>query len=145
MAVFLRKLALTVVVSGIVIAGGAVPGYAQRTCRVLTPIYSANTGALSHIEAIALAGAAFDALNTDQDGSLDARELQGRMSPAEIANEDPDKDGTLDKGEYLAAVDARFGAVNGKAGNILGCRELRSKAGEALLRLLKPPTLSNKN
>jgi hypothetical protein len=116
---------------------GAAPAFAQR-CRVLTPLYPGNQGVLSHGDAILIAGHAFDALNADQDGSLDARELEGRMTPAEIANEDPDKDGTLDKGEFLAAVDARFAAINGNARNVLTCRELRSKAGEALLLLLKP-------
>lgn len=118
-------------------AVSAAPVLAQR-CRVLAPIYADNQGFLSHPDAILLAGHAFDTINADHDGSLDARELEGRLTPAEIANEDPDKDGTLDKGEYLAAVDARFGAVNGKARNVLSCRELRSKAGEALLLLLKP-------
>jgi hypothetical protein len=135
---WIRKLALTVLVGWIVALSGAVPGQALRSCRVLTPIYPGNQGVLSHVEAIALAGAAFDRINTDNDGSVDARELEGRMTATELANEDPDKDGTLDKGEYLAAVDTRFGAVNAKARNFLTCRELRSKAGEALLLLLKP-------
>lgn len=138
MTVWIRNLALAVAAGIVVMAGGAAPGFAQRSCRVLTPIYPDNQGVLSHVDAIALAGIAFDRINTDNDGSLDARELEGRLTPAELANEDPDKDGTLDKGEYLAAVDTRFGAINAKARNILSCRELRSKPGEALLRLLKP-------
>ena len=133
-----RNLVLAVLAGLIANLSGATASFAQRTCRVLTPIYPGNQGVLSHVEAIALGGAAFDRINVDNDGSLDARELKGRMTPAEIANEDPDKDGTLDKGEYLAVVDARFGAVNAKARNILSCRELRSKPGEALLQLLKP-------
>ena len=138
MTVWIRNLALAVAAGIVVMAGGAAPSFAQRSCRVLTPIYPDNQGVLSHVDAIALAGTAFDRINTDNDGSLDARELEGRLTPAELANEDPDKDGTLDKGEYLAAVDTRFGAINAKARNILSCRELRSKPGEALLRLLKP-------
>lgn len=138
MTVLIRKLALAVAVGLIVLLGGDVPGHAQRSCRVLTQVYPGNQGVLSHVEAISLAGAVFDRINKDNDGSLDAQELEGRMTAAELANEDPDKDGTLDKGEYLAAVDARFGAVNAMARNYLTCRELRSKAGEALLLLLKP-------
>jgi Ca2+-binding EF-hand superfamily protein len=50
---------------------------------------------------------------------------------------DPDKDGTLDKREYLAVVEQRFKAANPDNDGTLDAKELRSPAGRALLRLLK--------
>jgi hypothetical protein len=43
----------------------------------------------------------FDRLDTDKDGSLSIRELQGRLSSKDFSAADPDKDKTLTKDEYL--------------------------------------------
>jgi len=79
----------------------------------------------------------FAKLNPDQDGTLDARELRGRMGARELAAADPDKDGTLTLDEYLAVVEQRFKAANPDNDGTLDARELKSPAGRALLRLLK--------
>ena len=76
-------------------------------------------------------------LERDKDGTLDKRELRGRLSERDIAAGDPDKDKTIDKAEYLAIVEARFKAANGDKDKTIECDELRSRAGRALLRLLR--------
>jgi hypothetical protein len=43
----------------------------------------------------------------------------------------------LTKNEYLAVVEKRFNAANPDRDGTLDSRELRTKAGQALLRLLK--------
>ena len=50
---------------------------------------------------------------------------------------DPDKDGTLDKKEYLAVVEVRFKAADPDNDGTLDAKELRSKNGKVLLLLLQ--------
>ncbi len=79
----------------------------------------------------------FGKLAPDRDGTLDARELRGRLSAKELAAADPDRDGTLTLDEYLAVVEQRFNAANPDKDGTLDAKELRSPAGRALLRLMK--------
>ena len=58
------------------------------------------------------------------------------MSATEFASADPDKDGTLSKDEYLK-VKSRFKAADPDNDGTLDEKELRSRAGQALLRLLQ--------
>lgn len=50
---------------------------------------------------------------------------------------DPDRDGTLTLDEYLAVVEQRFNAANPDKDGTLDAKELNSRAGRALLRLLR--------
>ena len=50
---------------------------------------------------------------------------------------DPDSDGTLDKAEYLALVEARFKAADPDNDGTLGAKELKTPTGKALVKLLK--------
>jgi EF hand len=59
------------------------------------------------------------------------------LSAAELAAADPDHDGTLSKEEYLAVVAQRFKAADRDNDGTLDAKELNSRAGQALLRLLK--------
>ena len=70
-------------------------------------------------------------------GTLDKRELAGRLSAKELAAADPDRDGTLTADEYLAVVEQRFNAANPDADGTLDAKELNTAAGRALLRLLR--------
>ena len=79
----------------------------------------------------------FDRLDYDHDGTLDKRELRGRLSAKDFAAADPDKDGTLDKDEFLAVVEARFKAANRDSDDTMDAKELASSAGRSLSRLLK--------
>ena len=75
--------------------------------------------------------------DTDNDGTLDKRELARRLTAKELAAADPDHDGTLTKDEYLAVVEQRFNAADPDHDGTLDAKELSTKAGQALLRLLK--------
>jgi Ca2+-binding EF-hand superfamily protein len=85
----------------------------------------------------AFSEAGFDRLERDHDGTLDARELKGRLSAKELAAADPDHDGTLTKDEYLALVEQRFKAADPDNDGTLDAKEFRSPAGRELLRLMK--------
>jgi hypothetical protein len=63
-------------------------------------------------EAKKAASALFDKLDTDKDGTLDLKELHGRLTQKEFTAADPDNDGTLTKDEYLAVVEKRFKAAD---------------------------------
>jgi len=76
-------------------------------------------------------------LDPDKDGTLDARELRGRMSKSEFAAANPDNDGTLDRAEYLAVVETRFRAANPDNDGTIDAREFATPAGKKLLKLLK--------
>ena len=83
-------------------------------------------------QAKAAAAALFDRLDGDHDGTLDRKELRGRVSAKELFAADPDNDRTLTKGEYLALVEARFKAADPDKDGTLDAKELRTVA-----RLLK--------
>ncbi len=94
-------------------------------------------GTLDLAEAKKAASALFARLDRDHEGTLDKRELAGRLSAREVAAADPDHDGTLTRDEYLAIVEKRFNAANRDGDGTLDAKELRSSAGRALLRLLR--------
>jgi Ca2+-binding EF-hand superfamily protein len=96
-----------------------------------------NDGTVDLAEAQKAGAAAFDKLERDHDGTLDKHELTRRLSAAELAAADPDHDGTLSKEEYLAVVEQRFKAADTDNDGTLDAKELGTKAGRALLRLLK--------
>jgi hypothetical protein len=96
-----------------------------------------NDGTIDLAEARKAASAAFDRLERDKDGTLDKREVGRRLSAKELAAADPDHDGTLTKDEYLAVGEQRFAAADPDHDGTLDAKELNSRAGQALLRLLK--------
>ena len=110
----------------------------------LLPVHAATLGMLDPdkdgtvdiVETWTAASKLFDRLDGDRDGTLDRRELRGRIGAAEFAAADPDRDGTLDKAEYMRIVEARFLAANPDFDMTLDAKELASPAGKALLKLL---------
>jgi hypothetical protein len=79
----------------------------------------------------------FAKLYHDHDGRLDKRELTGRSSAKDFAVADPDNSGTLTAEEYLAVVEQRFNAADPDGDVPLDAKELKTSAGQALLRLLR--------
>jgi Ca2+-binding EF-hand superfamily protein len=113
---------------------------ALAASRPASPVAMFDTdhdGTLDLAEVKKAASALFTKLDRDHDGTVDKRELAGRLSAKELAAADPDHDGTLTLDEYLAVVEQRFNAANPDADGTLDAKELQSKAGRALLRLLK--------
>jgi len=104
------------------------------------PLYGLNTDndqTIDLAEAKKAASALFDRLDRDHDGTLDRRELRGRLSAKELNAADPDHDRTLTKDEYLAIVERRFNAADPDHDGTLDSKELKTKAGQVLLRLLR--------
>jgi hypothetical protein len=98
-----------------------------------------SDGTVDLAEANKAASTLFDKLDRDHDGILDRRELGRRLSTTEFASADSDKDGTL-KDEYLKVLESRFKAADPDNDATLDEKELRSRAGRALLRLLQRST-----
>jgi Ca2+-binding EF-hand superfamily protein len=110
----------------------------SQTCPTLAPFDPDKDGTLDLAEAKTSASALFEKLNkdSDKDATLDVSELKGHLTAKQINAADPDKDGTLDKAEYLAVVEARFKAANPDNDGTIDCKEADTKAGKALLKLL---------
>ena len=105
--------------------------------RAMRRLDTDDEGTVDLDEAKKAASALFAKLDRDHDGTLDRRELGGRLSAGEFASADPDKDGTLSKAEYLKLVENRFKAADPDHDGTIDEEELRSRAGQALLRLLQ--------
>jgi Ca2+-binding EF-hand superfamily protein len=94
-------------------------------------------GTLDIAEVKKAASDKFDTLDTDHEGTLDAKELAHRIGKKTLMAADPDKDGTLSKDEYLALVEKRFKAADPDGDGTLTADELKSPAGKSLLLLLQ--------
>ena len=105
---------------------------------LLQPVASSLfDGTVDLAEAKKAAGDLFDKLDTDKDGTLDVKELKGRLSRKDFAAADPDKDKTLTKDEYLAVVEQRFKVADGDNDGTVSAAEFRSRSGRALLQLME--------
>src|SRR4029078_9958668 len=113
------------------------PALAKDRSSAIEMFDTDNDGTLDLAEVKKAASAMFAKLDPDRDGTLDARELRGRLTAKELAAADPDRDGTLTLDEYLAVVEQRFNAANPDKDGTLDAKELTSRAGRALLRLLR--------
>jgi Ca2+-binding EF-hand superfamily protein len=132
-----RTTLLNILVLGSVLGAG-LPAFGEaRRPSTIQKFDTDNDGTLDLNEVKKAGGALFDKLDRDHDGTLDKRELRGRLSAKEFAAADPDKDGTLTKDEYLAVVEQRFKAADPDNDGTLDAKELSTRAGRALLRLLQ--------
>jgi Ca2+-binding EF-hand superfamily protein len=75
-------------------------------------------------------------LDTDKDGTLDFKELKGRLTHREFTAADPDKDGTLTKDEYFAVFEGRFKAADPDNDGTVSAAAFKTPAGRALNKLL---------
>ena len=94
-------------------------------------------GKLELAEVKSAAAARFDELNPDQDDKLDEREAAPVLPGEAFRTADTDKDGTVSKAEYLAYVEQMFNAANPDKDGSLERAELDSKAGQALMKMLR--------
>ena len=130
--------ALSVAMS-IAIAAGA-PAQARSTS--LSPkafIKAVNADAdttISKDELDTYARKRFAALETDNDKTLNDKELKGRLSASGMSLADSDKDRSVDESEFVGFADKLFAEANGKGDTTLRLRELRSPAGKNLIKLL---------
>jgi Ca2+-binding EF-hand superfamily protein len=126
--------AMVVALGSVSLTGGTLAATARGALRALDPD---RDGTVSLAEAKAAASRLFTRLDRDHDGTLDRRELRGRMVSKEFAAADHDNDGTLDKAEYLAAVEKAFKAADRDNDGTVDAKELSSARGRVLLRLLQ--------
>jgi hypothetical protein len=82
------------------------------------------------------AGARFDKLDRDSDGTLDRKEVEGVVGKEDFKAADSDGDGTLSKDEYVALVERLFMKVDIDHDGRLTVQELRSAAARALKPLI---------
>jgi Ca2+-binding EF-hand superfamily protein len=131
-----RTCIISLAVGTLLVAGWPVSAK-SRSADLIRQLDTDNDGTVDLAEAKTAASAVFDKLERDKDGTLDKRELARRLSAKELAAADPDHDGTLTKDEYLALVEQRFNAADPDHDGKLDAKELNTKAGHALLRLLR--------
>ena len=103
----------------------------------LSAVDTNKDGTIDLGEAKTAAGAVFDKLDRDHDGTLDRRELKIRISEKDWATADPDHDKTISKDEYLNYVEMLFKAADKDSEGTLDRRELRTPAGRKLEKLLQ--------
>jgi Ca2+-binding EF-hand superfamily protein len=103
----------------------------------LTMADTDKDGTLDQTEVDAAASTQFDKLDKDKDGTLDKAEVGKRLSKADFAAADPDNDKTLTKAEYTAVVDADFKAADADSNGKIEAKELKSKPGLSLEKLIK--------
>src|SRR5262252_4881854 len=88
--------------------------------------------------AFARSGDSLYGLDTDNDRTIDLAEAKKAASAVfDGLDRDHDDDKTLTKDEYLALVERRFKAADPDRDGTRDAKELRTKAGRALLRLLR--------
>ena len=92
---------------------------------------------ISRDELDAYAKTRFAALESDNDKTLDDKELKGRLSSAGMAMADSDKDKSVDESEFVDYADKLFDEANKKGDKTLSVAELRSPAGKKLIMLLR--------
>jgi Ca2+-binding EF-hand superfamily protein len=129
-----RKTVTTMVVlsASVLFGTGPLATSAVAAPNTLKTIDTDNDATVDLNEAKTAAGALFDRLDKDHDGTLDRKELHDRVSAKEFAEADPDHDGTLTKDEYLALVANRFKTTDRDNDGTLDAKELKTVA-----RLLK--------
>ena len=89
-----RSVVLALAVTALSAASG--PGFARaRRLNAIRMFDTDNDGTVDLAEVKKAASALFARLDRDHDGTLDRRELAGRLSRRELAAADPDRDGTL--------------------------------------------------
>jgi hypothetical protein len=83
------------------------------------------------------ASAVYDRLEKGNDTTLDRKEASPRIGRKEFSAAGPDHDGTLTKDGYLALVGKLFKKADTNGDETSDAKELHSKAGRALARLLR--------
>lgn len=129
-----RALVLTLAAA---LVGASLPAFAASRVNPIKMFDTDNDGTLDLAEVKKAASNLFAKLDRDHDGTLDKRELAGRLTARELDAADPDHDGTLTAEEYLAVVEQRFKAADPDKDGTLDAKELNTRAGQALLRLLR--------
>ena len=79
----------------------------------------------------------FDKLEADQDGTLDNKELKGRIVRREWPAADPDNDGPSARTNIWRCLEAMFKVADKDGEGTLDNKEFRNPAGRKLEKLMK--------
>ena len=115
----------------------SVPSYGAAKPDPITAYDSDNDKTIDLAEISKAANDQFTNLEVDHDGTLDAKELRGRLSAKDLKAADPDSDGTVSKDEFMAYVESIFKNVDSDNDGTIDAKEFNSKKGKALLRLIQ--------
>lgn len=96
-----------------------------------------NDGKLDAAEVESAAVARFDELDTSQDNTLTEREASPALQVEAFRRIDTNRNGTVNKAEYLAHIERAFDYANPDQNGMLEGAELETVAGQALLKLLR--------
>jgi hypothetical protein len=131
------------VIGSIVLGAAAVGGFAGQSAwaqgdaaATVAKADKDNDQTLDLSEVQTAAGAKFDALDADKDGSLSAAEAKGVIPAKLFAAADKDHDGSLSKDEYLALAGRLFKRADADHDGSRSAAELHSKSGRVLKRML---------
>jgi Ca2+-binding EF-hand superfamily protein len=94
-----------------------------------------HDGTLTLDEIKKAASARFEALDRNHKATLTRTQLAGMVLFQQFRQTDGDKDGTLDKAEFMSLVEKLFQAADKDQDGTLDKKELGSTAGRTLLRL----------
>jgi len=99
-------------------------------------------GSIDLKEAKAAAAAEFDKMDKDHEGTVDNEELGGRVTLLDQQLQEGrfrfwKIKGTLTKDQYLELVETQFKTADPDNNGTLDAKELESKAGQELLKLLQ--------
>jgi hypothetical protein len=97
-----------------------------------------HDGTLSLDEVKKAASARFNELDHNHRGTLNRWKTGATVTAWQFRRADVDKDGTLDKHEYLALVEKLFRAADRDHDGTLDRKELHRRSGTFLLRLFGP-------
>jgi EF hand len=112
------------------------PAFAISGADALKQLNHDSDQTLELPEALDASTKVFNALNKDNDLTLDKAEVAGIVTDAEWKRYNRDHDGTLELDEWLRIVRARFNAADIKKDGKLTAQELDGPAGQSLLKLL---------
>jgi len=132
-----RTIILALVSAGLAL-GAIAPALSASKHGVMQTLDPNGDGTIDLAEARKVAGAVFDRIDHNKDGLVNKRELGGRVTPQEFAAADRNRDGKLSKDEYLSVVEKRFKAADPANTGKVSERELFSRTGRPLARLLLP-------
>jgi len=94
-------------------------------------------GTLDLAEVKSAAAARYDELDPKLDDNMDQHQAASALRGAAFRQADTNHDSKLSKAEYLAYAERRFHATDHEGDGKLDHKELSSKAGQALMRLLR--------
>jgi len=113
------------------------PSYGAAKPDPITAYDSDNDKTIDLAEISKAANDQFTNLEIDHDGTLDAKELRGKLSAKDLKAADPDSDGTVSKDELITYVESLFKNVDSDNDGTIDAKEFKRKKGKALLRLIQ--------